>query len=65
MIGLYQTEVIRKDGPWRGLDDVELAALDWVSWLKLFGPIGNIPRAEFEQMYYQQRQSSLPKAGLN
>ena len=68
MIGLYKTEVIRKDGPWKGVDDVEFATLDWVSWFneqRLLGPIGNIPPAEFEQMYYQQQQSRLDEAGLN
>ena len=47
MIGLYKTEVIRKDGPWKGVDDVEFATLDWVSWFneqRLLGPIGDIPR---------------------
>ena len=68
VIGLYKTEVIRKDGPWKGVDDVEFATLDWVSWFneqRLLGPIGNIPPAEFEQMYYQQQQSRLDEAGLN
>ena len=32
IIGLYKTEMIRKRGPWRGLDDVELATLEWVWW---------------------------------
>ena len=68
VIGLYKTEVIRKDGPWKGVDDVEFATLAWVSWLneqRLLGPIGDIPPAEFEQMYYQQQQSRLVEAGLN
>ena len=68
VIGLYKTEVIRKDGPWKGVDDVEFATLDWVSWFneqRLLGPIGDIPPAEFEQMYYQQQQSRLVEAGLN
>ena len=68
VIGLYKTEVIRKDGPWKGVDDVEFATLDWVSWFneqRLLGPIGDIPPAEFEQMYYQQQQSRLDEAGLN
>jgi putative transposase len=30
VIGLYKTEVIRRRGPWKGLDDVELATLTWV-----------------------------------
>ena len=68
VIGLYKTEVIRKDGPWKGVDDVEFATLDWVSWFneqRLLGPIGDIPPAEFEKMYYQQQQSRLVEAGLN
>ena len=68
MIGLYKTEVIRKDGPWKGVDDVEFAALDWLSWFndqRLLGPIGDIPPAEFEQMYYQLQQSCLVEVGLN
>ena len=32
VIGLYKTEVIRKDAPWKGVDDVEFATLDWVAW---------------------------------
>lgn len=32
MIGLFKTELIRRRGPWRGLDDVELATLEWVDW---------------------------------
>ncbi|HEY2944554.1 MAG TPA: IS3 family transposase, partial [Vicinamibacteria bacterium] len=33
-IGLYKTELIRRRGPWRGLDDVELATLEWVDWYR-------------------------------
>lgn len=66
--GLYKTEVIRKDGPWRGVDDVEFATLDWVAWFndqRLLGPIGDIPPAEFEHLYYQRQQSDLSEVGLN
>ena len=48
--------------------DVEFATLDWVSWFndqRLLGPIGDIPPAEFERMYYQQQESRLDAAGLN
>jgi len=30
--GLYKTEVIRRLGPWRGVDQVEHATLEWVDW---------------------------------
>ncbi len=52
--GLYKAEVIRHRGPWRNLEDVEFATLEWVDWFnnrRLFGPIGNIPPAEFEALY--------------
>ena len=68
VIGLYKTEVIRREGPWKGLDDVEFATLDWVCWYndkRLLEPIGDIPPAEFEQMYYQNPPSGLIEVGLN
>ena len=53
--GLYKAELIRKDGPWRGLDDVEFATLNYVDWFnqrRLHGEIGMVPPAEFEASYY-------------
>lgn len=57
MNGLYKTEVINKDGPWKGLEQVELATLDWVDWFnnkRLLGSIGDIPPSEYEENYYRQ-----------
>ena len=57
IIGLYKTEVIHRRGPWRKLDDVEYATLEWVDWFnnrRLLEPIGNLPPAEFEMLYYRQ-----------
>jgi transposase InsO family protein len=65
VIGLYKTEVTRRRGPWRKLDDVEYATLDWVDWFnnrRLLEPIGNIPPAEFESMYYRQQDESAVAA---
>jgi len=59
--GLYKTEVIRHRGPWRNIDDVEFATLEWVDWFnnrRLLEPIGNIPPAEFEKAYYYQLEES-------
>jgi putative transposase len=56
-IGLFKTELIRRRGPWRGLDDVELATLEWVDWFnqrRLHGFCQNLPPAEFEDLYHQQ-----------
>lgn len=57
IIGLYKTELVRNTGPWRGLDDLELATLEWVDWFnhrRLFHELGRIPPAEFEDRYYRQ-----------
>ena len=59
--GLYKTEVIRKRGPWRSLEAVELATLEWVDWFnyrRLLAPIGNVPPAEAEAAYYAQIEGS-------
>jgi putative transposase len=58
--GLYKTELVRNKGPWRGLDDLELATLEWVDWFnhrRLFEDHGRIPPAEFEAMFYGQEVS--------
>ena len=63
--GLYKTEVIRKRGPWKTVDDVEYATLEWVDWFnnrRLLEPIGNIPPVEFEKQYYEQIEGSAMAA---
>jgi transposase InsO family protein len=53
--GLYKAEVIRRCGPWRSMEVVEYATLEWVDWFnnrRLLEPIGNIPPAEAEANYY-------------
>jgi putative transposase len=57
VIGLFKTEVIRLKGPWRHLEAVEFATLDWVDWFnhrRLLEPIGYLPPAEYEARYYEQ-----------
>jgi transposase InsO family protein len=57
IIGLYKTELIRRRGPWKGIDDVEFATLEWVDWFnhrRLLEPIGNVPPAEFEAAYHRK-----------
>ncbi len=51
IIGPYKTEVIHRRGPWRHIDAVEYATLEWVDWFnhrRLLEPIGNVPPAELE-----------------
>jgi transposase InsO family protein len=65
IIGLFKTEVIYPRGPWRTFDDVEYATLEWVDWFnhrRLLEPIGHVPPAEFEQMYYQQKSGQAKAA---
>jgi putative transposase len=53
--GLYKAELIHHAGPWRGLEDVEYATLEYVDWFnqrRLHGELGMIPPAEFETAYY-------------
>jgi len=57
VIGLFKTEVILRRGPWRSLDAVEFATLEWVDWFnhrRLLEPIGYVPPAEYEAHYYEQ-----------
>ena len=57
IIGLFKTEVIRRKGPWKNLEAVEFATLEWVDWFnhrRLLEPIGYVPPAEYEARYYEQ-----------
>jgi len=59
--GLYKAEVIRQQGPWRGMEAVEFATLEWVDWFnnrRLMESIGNVPPAELETEYYEQQRSA-------
>ena len=58
IIGLYKTELVRNKGPWKGLEDLELATLEWVDWFnhrRLFWELGRIPPAEAEELHYRQQ----------
>lgn len=60
--GLYKAEVIHRSGPWKGRDDVEQAALTWVEWFnnrRLLEPIGDVPPAELEMLYYERAESAV------
>jgi putative transposase len=54
VIGLFKPEEILRRGPWKGLEDVEFATLEWVAWYngsRLLAPLGCVPPAEFEKAY--------------
>jgi transposase InsO family protein len=53
--GLYKAEVIHRRGPWRSFEAVEFATLEWVDWFnnrRLLEPIGHVPPAEAEALFY-------------
>ena len=65
IIGLFKTEVIRQQGPWRNIEAVEFATLNWVDWFnhrRLLEPIGDVPPAELEAAYYEQLEGSAMAA---
>lgn len=59
--GLFKAEVIHRRGPWRSVEAVEYATLEWVDWFnhrRLLEPIGSIPPAEAEANYYAALEQS-------
>jgi putative transposase len=57
VFGLYKAELITMRGPWRSVEDVELATLAWVHWWntsRLHSSIGDIPPTEYEAAHYAQ-----------
>lgn len=68
VIGLYKTEVIHRRGPWRSMEDVEFATLNWIWWFnhhRLLEPLGYVSPAEFEQAHYRQQEAHTPMLALN
>jgi putative transposase len=67
VIGLFKTEEIYRRGPWKGLEDVEFATLEWVAWYnkgRLLEPLGYVPPAEFEQAYHDRQAAPADMAVL-
>jgi putative transposase len=52
---LFKAELIRNRGPWKGIDDLEIAVAEYIDWFnqrRLHGEIGLIPPAEAESNFY-------------
>jgi transposase InsO family protein len=65
VIGLFKTEVIHPRGPWRTLDAVEYATLEWVDWFnnrRLLESVGHVPPAEYEQAYHRLNEAQAMAA---
>ncbi|ARG72010.1 hypothetical protein B1T47_26995 [Mycobacterium kansasii] len=64
--GYYKAELIygpARTGPWKTVEDVELATLGWVHWhntSRLHGYLGDIPPAEFEATFYATKRTDQP-----
>ena len=57
VIGLFKTELIKPHGPWRTVEQVEIATLEYVDWFnhrRLYETCGDIPPAELEAAHYRQ-----------
>jgi transposase InsO family protein len=66
VIGLFKTEVIRRRGPWRSIDAVEFAVLEWVDWFnkrRLLAPLDYVPPVEYEAAFYQTQSTPAQVAG--
>jgi putative transposase len=51
---LYKAELVRNRGPWRGLDDLEIATVEYIDWYnnrRLHGELGQVPPAEYEALH--------------
>lgn len=52
---LFKAELVRNKGPWRGIDDLEVAVMEYIDWYnhrRLHGEIGLIPPAEYEALHH-------------
>lgn len=67
VIGLYKTELILPNGPWRHAEQVELATLTWIDWFnnrRLLEPIGHVAPVEYEAAYYHSQGAPTEAVGL-
>jgi transposase InsO family protein len=61
VVGLYKTELINPNKPWKTVEEVEIATLRYVDWFnntRLYEENGDIPPVELEQAYYRQHRHS-------
>lgn len=55
--GSFKTEIIHRNGPWKSVDTVEYATLEWVNWFnnqRLHSSIGYVSPAQYEANYYDK-----------
>ena len=60
---LFKAELVRNKGPWKGIDDLEIAVAEYIDWFnhrRLHGEIGLIPPAEYEDNHYRHNPAPTP-----
>ncbi|GLI03964.1 putative transposase for insertion sequence element IS986/IS6110 [Phytohabitans aurantiacus] len=60
---LYKAELVRNQGPWRGLDDLEMATVEYIDWYnnrRLHGELSHIPPAEHEALHAMTQPVTAP-----
>tara|TARA_R100000365_G_C2746546_1_gene75863 strand:- start:2811 stop:3605 length:795 start_codon:yes stop_codon:yes gene_type:complete len=68
--GYYKTELVRgpaRSGPWKTVEDLELATLGWVHWhntQRLHGYLGDVPPTEFEEAFYADQTAADRLLGI-
>ncbi|MGB3437316.1 MAG: IS3 family transposase [Actinophytocola sp.] len=51
---LYKAELVRNKGPWQGIDDLEIATVEYIDWYnnrRLHGELGHLPPTEHEALH--------------
>jgi putative transposase len=60
---LFKAELVRNKGPWRGLDDLEMATVEYIDWYnnrRLHGELGHVPPAEHEALHATTQPVTAP-----
>jgi putative transposase len=60
---LYKAELVRNKGPWRGLNDLEMATVEYIDWYnnrRLHGELGHVPPAEHEALHAMTHPVAAP-----
>jgi len=66
-IGLYKSELLYRQGPWRGIDDLEIATLEYIDWFnhrRLHSALGHVPPAEYEENSHLGEDADAPSGDL-
>ncbi len=60
---LFKAELVRNRGPWKNIDELEIAVaeyIDWFNYRRLHGEIGLIPPVEYEALHRSTAPAQRP-----